>query len=331
MDIDAEVKDKVAEVELDEHGLDVEPDENEGEEVSAADLEAEGGEEETAAEEPSKEEAAEEDEKAAELDARLQQAAERAKLTPENIAAMGDAAPEVLRRLADGFDAVSSDFAALGRKASGEPGPMEQGKAGAEHEEAPKGAEKKGEEDFTFPMDDADREAFGELTEEKILKPAASAINTLRGQLEEQRQAMRQLASVLALREADSFFATAAKDYGEMFGEGEINALDPNSDQAKARMGLLEEADMILSGAAAKGRQMSVREAMNRALAISTKGQAEERAREQLNSKVKKRSRQRIRRPTSRTIPDKKQTSDDAAMEAYEKKAAELGVSLSEG
>lgn len=97
--------------------------------------------------------------------------------------------------------------------------------------------------------------------------------------------------------------------------------------QQGRRNELAQLADQLRAGAAAQGRQMTVRQAITNAHYILSRGAVAQEARQAVVSKVVQRSKQIVNKPTARVNPNGagQVKSDAAAMEAYAAKLAELG------
>lgn len=98
------------------------------------------------------------------------------------------------------------------------------------------------------------------------------------------------------------------------------------------RASLYQIADQLRSGAHQQGKDMSVRDAINRAHLIVTADMRVAEGRKQVAAQVTKRSKSITARPTQRVNPKSAGVSkgDGAAMEAYVRRATELGISADE-
>jgi len=280
------------------------------------------------------------------LDARLTHAAERAGLKAEEIEKLGDAAGAVLGKLADSYDSISTTYAELGKK----PADATAEKAG---KKPPEGAEVEGQQEtgtpqpfdfekpFKFDLDQKVKDDEGEewtardlfkgSTEQVLMKPMESAINAIREMvfsLHRDRDA--QLGAQLE-EKVNGFFKGIETDYGDLYGKGAMDSLEEGSDALKLRKELLAMAEEMAQGAVSKGHSLPPEEFLQRALFIHAKDKQATIQRRKVAEEVKKRSGQRVARPTSRTTADKTKGGTERATAAAAEKLEEIGLHGSEG
>ena len=143
-----------------------------------------------------------------------------------------------------------------------------------------------------------------------------------------QLQAEAVLAKEQAIRaEAMTTINTLAQQFGDVYGADESKLTLVHN---QARQHLAQVADAIRAGEQAQGRHMSVADALKRAHLIVTADRRKEEGRREVRQQVQKRSKQITARPTQRRKPGAAGSgrSDSAAMEAFERRAHELGVEL---
>ena len=279
------------------------------------------------------------------LDKRLVHAAERAGLSPEDVEALGDKAATVLGKVADSWDSVSSTYAELGRKArSGQADEDAGGKPDDGARSTPPDERSTPEFDlskpfkidlsgtYTDPDDGEERplsEMFGGATRDVVIKPVEDAINAMRGMVTTVYRAHAKQVADRLEGELNTFFQGIESDYGDLYGSGAMDALKEGSSQRKAREELVALADEMADGAAAKGHRVEVRELLDRALSVHAKNRQAEIQRRQIAENIKKRSGQRISRPTSRRTAQAGQSPTERAEDTARKELRRLGINVS--
>lgn len=167
-------------------------------------------------------------------------------------------------------------------------------------------------------------EENGDTIVERLLKPlrdeVIEPVRRMQAALEVQQQA--------AVRaEVQSTLSALTGQFGDVYGKDDAT-LTPQ--QQQSRVNLAGIADQIRAGAKMQGRELSVKEALNRAHLIVTADRRDEAVRTQVRDQVQKRNRQITARPTARQAPKAAlgKRSDNAAMEAFERRASELGIEV---
>ena len=286
------------------------------------DIEEPSGEEAQKPPEPEEEQPAE-----FQLSPRLQQAARRAKLSGEDLSKLGVRAGDFLENLADAQDMVSAELGRIGKDfRQQQPVPYVQPQIPPQQAPLQQGdplAEKLALE--------LDADTFGEDLISKLSSPVASYVNTLRDRLIRVERQMQEAEAAKLVTTVDSFFEEKGKDehYASMFGEGKTGEL-VGSKAHKARMELLQEADLIAAGAYQRGWTMQPQEALERALSHVTREDHEKAAKDTIRQKAQKRSRLIINRPTRRRTTREYANPKERAEEAYSKLREQMGKPLAE-
>ena len=271
------------------------------------------------------------------LDPVLMHTAKRAGLSDEEIGALGSSAANVLTKLKAGQDEVSSRLGALGRTVQGGappyggPAPQPQGQvAPAPLPQQPAQAAQQGTTGSFDPLEQVLQ--LAELPEDVIgpeLKQAAtqivSYVNSLRNLVAPMLKEDKARREADLLQTTDAFFTELHEVYGLAYGEGSLSKMNPATPQYQARAALLQQADAIYRGARQQGWNMTVREAMERALSILSPELQVEAATQEIGKTLKRRQRQIIAQPSTRTTP-KVDDGLKAAEEAYAERAGKLGV-----
>ena len=230
------------------------------------------------------------------MDARLKHTAERLKLSDEDIKAMGDAAPEILAKLADSQDSVSSAYAEIGRKA----------KEAGDGELNTNDIGKPFDLNLNRVDDDGDA-VFGDDALE-VFQGQSDQIEALRGA---QQSFMERVLPIVEdieekqssdeWRTLDGFFEEHAGDFGEIFGKGSTADLDDESGELKARRGLWEQAKLIVSGYEAHGKHYELKDILRQALHTTQAEHLQELARKKVMAGLKERGKQVSPRPRKRS------------------------------
>ena len=261
-----------------------------------------------------------EKEEAEALPWRLQQAADRLGYTQEDVDALGDKAEATLGKLADSLDAVSTEFASMGRDALGVP--KEEAKSGdvkpAVEQQKPSG------EPFKLSVD---AELFGDETVNQLVKPIEGQFSAMGVRLESIEAFLQESAQQQLVTQSNAFFSGLGDGYSEFIGKGPTAELERGSPEAKVRDDVLDMAETIAAGSKARDRAMTFDDAMQRALSIVGKDFHGTMERKKLESTVKKRTTQLISRPTSRRTAEKFDSPDKKAMAAYTEELKRKGIS----
>ena len=288
--------------------------------------------EEAAGEAPGDEdkEKAQEEPKAPVLDARLRHAAERAGWADEDIANLGDKAPAILEKFADGFDAVATRMSEIGRAQAADGDKGERKTASETTEEA---------FDIHTPLDragllekkDEDDEPIFSEEALGVLTPIFDAFESMRGVVAQLHDrvtpyvdAQEQASQTKDFEVLEEFFEEVKADYGEVFGEGKSADLGEKSEEMKARQALWEQAKLIAAGCEATGRKFDLKDVLKQALSVTQAGRQKELARKELNKDLKKRARQITPRAQGRAA--KAVDPEEAAVDAITGIVKELGI-----
>jgi hypothetical protein len=129
------------------------------------------------------------------------------------------------------------------------------------------------------------------------------------------------------VKQINGFFTDLASELVDIYGKGTAEQSTPSQRFARNELGVL--ADQVRSGAASQGVAMSIKEALESASILHSYNHLEELSRKRLVSSVKQRSDRATIRPThrGRTVSNKPK-SLEAAEDALEKRAVELGVNF---
>lgn len=175
---------------------------------------------------------------------------------------------------------------------------------------------------------DSYKEKYGSEFIEEVINPLAMAVNRT---LAQQLQPVHEVRSHYEAERREQIrttinnhFKGLSAEFHDLYGNGQQVA----GGQLEARMQAVKLADQIRTGAAIQGFDMSMDEALERAVAAHSVQHIEAIQRKKLTTQVKKRASQITQRPTQRkTISplDTGQRSDEAAMQAYAARARELG------
>jgi hypothetical protein len=239
-----------------------------------------------------------EDDKKSTLSDRLIQAARRNFLSDEDIEALGDRAEAVLTKMADNANKVSEQLGELGR--------LKRQKALLDSKSTSDTTSKKLK--------------IGEDYDEEI-KGIIESHNNLLDEISTLKQQVQTKETVEFDRRIDSFFDKKIGDYKE-FGDSS----NLTSTQELLRKDVFEKADNILVGASLKGQNLSVEQALEMSFGLYEKDHVKESAKKEVVDKVKKRSKSRISKPTSRKTEENKSSPEDKAKKSYAAKLKELGL-----
>jgi hypothetical protein len=171
----------------------------------------------------------------------------------------------------------------------------------------------------------ADLQSFaeenGDSVVERLLKPLKEEVIEPFRQFQAELQVQKSRAIAA---EAGATISTLRQKFGDVYGdEGKAS---PAQQQTLSQLAQL--ADQIRSGAKAQGRELSVKDALNRAHLIVTADRRESDGRKQVQAQVQTRAKAIVARPTPRARPTAEGRSEAKAMEALERRAAELGIEL---
>jgi hypothetical protein len=278
------------------------------------------------AEDESAEDAGEES-PASTLPAVLRQAAKRAGWSDAEIAEFAQANPEMAEKTFQRLHSTQNDltarYARLGQQAH-QDGNGQQPPAGRQGSGRQNASQNTGGGDLLTELYGDQMEAltakYGEDFVDEVLKP-------LTGPLEQAMTFVREQQQAVLMAEVDAFWKSQAGEFSDLYGDA---GKTPTAQQMDARDNVALLADQIRSGAASQGIQMTVSEALERAHLVASAERLQELERKRLTSKVKKRSAQITARPTQRQrmAASTGKKSEQAAIEAYQQRAAELGLDL---
>lgn len=250
----------------------------------------------------------------------LRQAAKRAGWTDEEIAELAKRDPELAERtctkLLKSYNDLSSEYGRLGAAA------QQRGDATqAPQQQAPQQPSQP--ENFLEQIYGQDKataiaEKYGQDFMDDVIKPLLDPVREMMTEVQSHRQQA-------VADEVQGWFGDAG-DFAELYG-----ADDSLSDtQYQNRQKLAMQADQIRLGASLQGVDLSVRECLDRAnlqFAAEHLGEIE---RKKITRQVKKRSDRMTARPSNRqrSAAPGGGKSEEAAMQAYQQRAAELGVDV---
>lgn len=169
-------------------------------------------------------------------------------------------------------------------------------------------------------------EANGEEIVEKFLKPFAQERQALKQEVQELKGFVEIQQRRAVATEATTVLEKLSGQFADLYGKDTLQLSDP---QKQARTNLAGIADQLRAGAKMQGRELSVTEALNRAHLIVSAGNRQQAVRKQVTEQVQRRSKQITAKPTQRRNPATAGGRSDAtAIEAYNRKAAELGLEV---
>lgn len=165
-------------------------------------------------------------------------------------------------------------------------------------------------------------EENGDTMVEQLLKPLHEEVIIPFRQI----QAELAVAKTQAVRsEVSTVVADLAKQFPTVYGTEKTTLV-----QQQTRQQLYQMADQFRAGANLQGKEMSVTDALKRAHLVLTADQRIAEGRKQVVQQVQKRNKSITARPTQRRTPSAMGVSkgNDAAAEAYERRAHELGIEI---
>lgn len=165
-------------------------------------------------------------------------------------------------------------------------------------------------------------EENGDTMVEQLLKPLHEEVIIPFRQI----QAELAVAKTQAVRsEVNTVVADLAKQFPTVYGSEKTTLV-----QQQTRQQLYQMADQFRAGANLQGKEMSVSDALKRAHLVLTADQRIAEGRKQVVQQVQKRNKSITARPTQRRTPSAMGVSkgNDAAAEAYERRAHELGIEI---
>ena len=229
---------------------------------------------------------------------RLIQAARRNYLSDEDIEALGDRAEPILTKMADNANKVSEQLGELGR--------LKRQQTLLEVKSTPSTSSKKlkpGEDD------------------EDEIKQIKESHNSLLDEISTLKQQIQIKQTAEFDRRIDSFFDGKTKDYEEFGESSKLTAT-----QEMLRKQVFENADNILVGASLKGQNLNVEQALEMSFGLYEKDRVKKTAKKEVVDKIKKRSKSRVSKPTSRKTRENEGSSEDKAKKKYAAKLKELGL-----
>lgn len=296
------------------------------EELEEEGLEGDGEaavEDEPAEEEP--EQADEEEEAAPEIDPTLKGIAIEFGWTEEQLNVLAKDNPELLEQT---LQNVAVAYANLSRVNPAASGPAY---SPAQQQAAPAAQGQPNALDALYTPDGLRQfaEVNGDDMVEKLLKPLGQELHELRAMRNEYMAEKATLAAQerqAIASEANGVFEKLSESYSNVYGKGPVL----NQAQSASRQHVAQLADQLRSGARLQGRELSVTEALKRAHLIETAELRVADGRKQVQQSVQRRSRQISARPTQRNSVNQAtgQKTESSAAEAYERRAAELGIEV---
>ncbi len=161
-----------------------------------------------------------------------------------------------------------------------------------------------------------------------VVKQQQQTIQQMQPAVNEFQNTRQQEAIQKGVQQADSHLTDLAQKYDgyrELFGDQSWNELQEGSQAHQARQKVLNQAGLIRQNAKQRGIQMSQEEAVDHALSIMAPELQKDATRQDVESEVEEVQSQAINRPTQRADIGPDDKSDEAAVDAAAKKAAELG------
>ena len=224
------------------------------------------------------------------LDHRLAHAAERMGLDEDDLKALGNKAETVLGKFADSLDEMSGRFAEFGRVAA--PAPP----AGAYDRTTPPAQSLPDEILLSTAKFDELGEEFAGPLREGLVKPVETALQGLHAQMREMQAWIGEQEGRRTQQVVDGFFEGIADRYGDVYGQ------QGKRTQRQDRLvrEAVQLADQMLAGAAARGMNLSEREALENAVYLHQKPQDNERRVRDGTTSLKAKSKEVGPKPTAR-------------------------------
>lgn len=272
----------------------------------------------------------------------LRHSAHRAGLSDEEIDALWAENPEratqEFQRYLRSFNEISTQFARLGqqRLQGNQPQQQQQAQPQRQQRQQPPQQQPSGD-----PLDELfSEESLAELSQsegqiivDRVLRPLqqhlVGPVRQMQAHVQRMVEREQRMHEESLRREVVQTFDGLEKDYGDMLGSMKKGL---SNEQKQARGQVLQVADAILEGHRAQGLELTIRDAMDRALAMVVAPRLAEIERTNLRKQVQKRQSGFTARPTQRRVAqvsgEGADRSDSTAIEAYSRRAAELGMSL---
>lgn len=169
-------------------------------------------------------------------------------------------------------------------------------------------------------------ETNGQEIVDLFLKPFAAERKALTDQVKELTAFVEVSQRRAVAQEAGGVMSGLAKTFGDLYG---VDTTKLSLVQQQARQNLANVADQIRAGAKQQGHELSVTEAINRAHLIVSADHRQQVSRKQVTEQVRSRSKQITAKPSQRSNPTLTGVkSDTTAAEAYQRRAAELGIEI---
>jgi len=245
-----------------------------------------------------------------ELDARLQHTAERAGLTDDDIAALGDKAAGVLGKLAEGQTEIDTRLAEIGRakQPEGEPPAGEDDKFDISTPIA--SVENRKDEDGDPLWSPEFMEFYN--TQNKALEGLRAAVLGLHEKVEPMHEDFVDRGEREYTQNIDGFFESLGKGYEKLYGQGSGADMDESNDSMKARRATVDHANALKAGLEAIGKDYDFKDLLKRAhYAVNVKFE-QDRARQLERRALRKRGKQITPRPSSTHATPKTRTDEQA-------------------
>jgi hypothetical protein len=278
----------------------------------------------------------------------LIQAARRAQWTDDEINELIDSSPEVAERtftrLLQSMNDVAAEYGRIGAAAMdhlpqqmGVPpvsqtiAPQQQVNPGVNQFGVPQHGQIQQEGDNLLASIYGERlpqltESYGKDAIQDLIQPLVT--NLLEPVRQLQAEAQRQRTEATA-QEVSTFFGGLPEEMKGLYGSGS----QVSGEQYESRQQLARLADQIYTGAASQGLTLSIGECLDKASMLHASGHLAGLERRKITEQVRRRSKQKTQRPTSRRRQPiaAGEKSEAAATQAYIERAAELGMDITGG
>lgn len=323
---DEEEAEELEGLDTDEADDGTEPDDEPADEPDESDDAEEGSDESAEAEEQGQTD----DDEAGEgeqptLDPILRHAAHRAGWSDDEIDELAKASPDVaerqFRRVLDAYNDLSRRYGQFGQQPPQQqpPQPPRQ-----QSQDAPSTEQDLLGRLYGGPEKVAElKEKYGPEMFDELLRPMLQPVQEMMGHYQAQQDQA-------VAREVNGFFGDLPETFGDLYGSNDKGF---DEKQREMRLKVCEQADIIHDGAMRQGIDLPIRECLERANMMVAAEHLGSLERKRILSEARKRSKQRTRKPSQRggsSGRDANKRSDKAAMEAYARRAKELGIDTSE-
>lgn len=174
------------------------------------------------------------------------------------------------------------------------------------------------EQIFSDENIEALRGDFGSELIDKLVAPLRGIVPIV----QQAAQFFEQQQQAATLQQINQAFDGLAKDFQAIYGD---NSKPLEDEHRSMRLKVCQLADRIASGAAMQGVTMSIQDAIEQAHMIIASEQIGQIERQKIKNQLQKRQASLTSRTSSRSSPTQAK-SDAAAMQAYQKRMAELGL-----